>query len=110
MKYAKNINFETFKSCILVDDGDNSLTEPPLKMEFGKCQHNDGGIILGGMPCHEDVTESFPDHVSLLQIGKDGTAGTDFESGGMLNIIIRPNDLKFGNFKKARGFLSSIVR
>ena len=107
VKYAKNINFETFKSCILVDDEDNSLTEPPLKMEFGKCQNNDGEIILGEIPCHEDVAGSCPDHVNLLQIGKDVTAGTDFESGGVLNIIISRNDLKFGNFKKAKGFLST---
>jgi len=48
VKYAKNINFETFQSCILVDDDDQPLTEPEMEMEFFACD-DDANIarILG---------------------------------------------------------------
>ena len=35
VRYAAEINFETFRSSILVDDEDNALTEPALQMVFG---------------------------------------------------------------------------
>ena len=48
VKYAKSINFETFQSCILVDDDGNSLTDPELEICFEECEDEADGIkILG---------------------------------------------------------------
>lgn len=36
VKYAKSINFETFRSCMVVDDENQSLTEPEIGIDFSE--------------------------------------------------------------------------
>ena len=46
VKYAKNINFETFQTCMLVGDEDEQLTEPELEIVFSECNDNEEGIKM----------------------------------------------------------------
>ena len=96
VKYTKAINFETFRSAILVDDEDNSLTEAPLKMTFEACADDASCTRLLGIG-PDDALES------LLQI-VSGTAGLAFPDQGVLSLQYTGKDLAAGKWKlvKAR--------
>lgn len=108
VKYAKSINFETFQSCILVDDEDQPLTEPELEMEFFQCEDNAPGFKILGQPFYSDVRDSYPEHTSLLQMEDNDDLGMRFYDCGTLNIMIKESDLKFCNWKKIKPFLHSL--
>lgn len=103
VKYAKNINFETFQSSILVDEDNQSLTEPELEMVFSVCDDNAPGIKMLG--CSTEADEETKDLVNLLQIDEDSAAGFEARGWDLLNVLIKESDLKFGNWKKTRTFL-----
>ena len=92
VKYAKSINFETFQSCILVDDDDQPLTEPEMEMVFAHCDDDAPGLKLGGISSYIKET----DLVNLLQID---------EASSAINILMKDSDLKFGNWKRSKGYL-----
>ena len=108
VKYAKTINFETFRSCILVDDEDNSLTEPELEIVFSECDDNAQGHKLLGIPFFEDVRNGYPEMLNLLQIDDDEDLGIRLYDCGNINLLIKPSDLKFGNWKKAKAYMHSL--
>lgn len=88
VKYAKAINFETFQSCQLVDDDNQTLTDREMEIVFSECDDNDQCLkILGNLP--DDIAADYPDHVNLLKIDN-------------LSIVIKDSDLKFGNWKRAK--------
>ena len=90
VKYTKHINFETFRASILVDDDDQPLTEPALKMTFEACGEEDPGtgLLVDG---------------AFLRIA-DGTAGLDF-GGRSLVLRYDPLDWERGYWRRVRGFL-----
>ena len=97
VKYTKAINFETFRSAILVDDGDCSLTEAPLKMVFEPCpDHAPCTRLLGTGP--DETMDSFLQIVS-------GTAGLQFPDDGALSIQFKPADLAAGKWKLLKACL-----
>ena len=98
IKYTKAINFETFRSAILVDDEDQSLTQPALKMTFEPCEDGADGTCLlpGSRP--EDGLETF------LRIAS-GTAGLHFPDGLSLHLCYTPADWSAGKWKLVKGFL-----
>ena len=98
VKYAKAINFETFQSCMLVDDEDQSLTEREMEIIFSECSDDEKCIRLFGKPSSEEVSAKYDDLLNLLQIVRDTNLDVEFESE--LNLLIKPSDLKFGNWKK----------
>lgn len=102
VKYAKSINFETFQSCQLVGDENESLTEPELEMVFEECDDQADGIKLLGLPHGWDVSAVYPEHQNLLQISGCQEAGLNFGSGLSLNILMKDSDLKFGNWKRSK--------
>jgi len=104
VKYAKNINFETFQSCMLVDDQDQALTEREMEIVFSECDDDEKCIRLLGNPTSGEVGERYPDLSNLLQITRDTNLDIEFE--GELNLLIKPNDLKFGNWKKTIAHLA----
>ena len=106
VKYAKAVNFETFQSCILVDDDDQSLTEPEMEMEFFECEDTAPGFKLMGVSANEEVNGNYPDHVSMMQLTDDEQIGLKFDQGGLLNVMMKASDLKFGNWKKTKTYLS----
>ena len=108
VKYAKNINFETFQSCILVDDEDQPLTEPEMEMEFFECEEDAQGFKLLGIPVFEDVRQNYPEYINLLQLEDEDEIGLRFYDCGSLNVMMKESDLKFGNWKKTKAHLQSL--
>lgn len=106
VKYTKAINFETFRSAILVDDEDQPLTQKALKMTFEACGDNADGTRLLGVPFFEEVLQEMPEHQNFLQIDSD-TAGLRFYDGGMLNLLYKKADWEAGKWKLVKGYLSS---
>jgi uncharacterized protein YwqG len=98
VKYAKTINFETFQTCMLVDDEDQQLTENELEITFSECADDEKCIKMLGTPSSSEVSDKYSDLVNLLQIVKDENLDVEFE--GELNLLMKPSDLKFGNWKK----------
>ena len=107
VKYAKTVNFETFQSCILVDDEDQPLTEPEMEMEFFECEDNAMVSRLLGVPFDSDVKEQYPDHLSLLHLEENEEIGLRFYDCGTLDVVIKESDLKYGNWKKIKAYLQS---
>jgi hypothetical protein len=98
VKYTKAINFETFRSAILVDDEDQSLTQPALKMTFEPCEDGADGTCLLPSSSPEDGLETF------LRIAS-GTAGLHFPDGLSLHLCYTPADWSAGKWKLVKGFL-----
>ena len=99
VKYAKTINFETFQSCMLVDDDDQTLTETEMEIIFSECDDDESCIRLLGKPSSDDVNEKYPDLQNLLQIVRSENLDVEFD--GEINLLIKPSDLNYGNWKKA---------
>ena len=92
VKYTRHINFETFRTCMLIDDEDQPLTEPALKMTFSACADDYGGsgLLLDG---------------AFLRIA-DGTAGLDF-GGRTLELRLEPADFERGYWRRMKAQLAS---
>ena len=103
VKYAKAINFETFQSCMLVDDEDQNLTEREMEIIFSECADDEKCIKLLGCPSSSEVAGKYEGLVNFLQIVKDSNLDVEFDTE--LNLMIKPSDLKFGNWKKTVAYL-----
>lgn len=105
VKYAKTINFETFQTCMLVDDEDQQLTENELEITFSECE-DDADVIrlLGSMP-DDDIKTEYPDFCNLLRLTSDAEGGIEFPEGMTLTLMMKQSDLKFGNWKKTKAYL-----
>ena len=68
VKYTKSINFETFQSCMMVDDDDQTLTEKEMDIVFSECNPEEKCIKLLGDPASAEVAGKYPDMLSLLQL------------------------------------------
>ena len=98
VKYAKAINFETFQSCMLVDDEDQALTEREMEIVFSACEDDEKCIKILGTPSSADVAQKYEGLVNLLQIVR--AENLDVEFDGELNLMMKESDLHFGNWKK----------
>lgn len=99
VKYAKTINFETFNTCMLTDDDDQSLTDPELEITFSECA--DDADVCRIFGASEDA-----ELLNFLRIPSDQTLELAFEpEGKALNILIKESDLHFGNWKKSKAVL-----
>lgn len=106
VKYTKAINFETFRSAILVDDEDQPLTQKALKMTFEACPDDADCTKLLGKPYLSDVLSQLPGHVNFLQIDSE-TAGLRFYDEGQLNLLYSCEDFEKGLWKRVKAYLSS---
>lgn len=104
VKYAKAINFETFQSCMLVDEEDQTLTEREMEITFSECDDNENCLKLLGNPSSSDVCNKYPELMNFLQIVR--TNGLDLEFEGQLNLLVKPSDLGYQNWKKTVAFLN----
>ena len=104
VKYAKTINFETFQSCMLVDDEDQVLTEREMEIVFSECADDEKCIKLLGTPSSAEVSGKYPDLINFLQIVRDENLPLEFD--GELNLMIKPSDLGYGNWKKSTAILA----
>lgn len=89
VKYTKEVNMETFKSIILMDDEDQPITAKAQPLELSSCDDAFGGMRMLG--------EAPEDCVTLLQI--------PFDPQRTMTFVIKKSDLGFGNWKKARFIL-----
>lgn len=105
VKYAKSINFETFQTCMLVDDEDQQLTEGELEILFSECEDDADGLKILGSPCKESVRNEYKELGNFLQLASDTVGGVNFPDNASLNIMIKDSDLKFGNWKKTKAYL-----
>ena len=105
VKYAKNINFETFQSCMMVGEEGESLTEPELEICFEHCEDDAEGIKLLGVGRKADTRSKYSGMLNLLQLDKNEALALDFGEGFVLNLLFKESDLKFGNWKKGVAFL-----
>lgn len=101
VKYAKNINFETFQTCMLVGDDDEQLTEKELEIVFSECDDSEQCISM----LNECNDPEYPDSTVLLQLSTDPESGLDLGSR-LLRFIFKDSDLKFGNWKRVKAKLS----
>ena len=104
VKYAKTINFETFQSCMLVDDEDQTLTEREMEIVFSECADDEKCIKLLGTPSSAEVSGKYPELINLLQIIRDENLPLEFD--GELNLMIKPSDLGYGNWKTSTAILA----
>ena len=105
VKYAKNINFETFQTCMMVDDEGQQLTEGELEIIFEECEDDAEGIKLLGTPSGSAVRGKYPDLLNLLQMASEPVSGMNFPEGMTLNLMIKDSDLGYGNWKKTKAYL-----
>ena len=105
VKYAKAINFETFQSCMMVDDDGETLTEPELTITFEECEDDAPGIKLLGVPGSEEVRAKYEGCVNLLQIDNEEALAIDFGKDSALYLMMKESDLKFGNWKRGLAYL-----
>jgi uncharacterized protein YwqG len=106
VKYTKAINMETFRSAILVDDEDQPLTQPALKMSFEACTDTDDCTKLLGIPFFEEVRQEMEGCINFLQIDSD-TAGLRFYDEGQLNLLYTKADFEAGKWKLVKAYMSS---
>lgn len=91
VKYTKSINYETFQSQIMVDDEENPISEPPMAIEFTECEDDEPGVKM-----------FFGD--KILQLTSE--FGFSFPQGMTLDFVMTESDMKFGNWKRAKGVLA----
>ena len=96
VKYTEAINFETFRAAQLVDDEDQPLTQPALKMTFEACPDNEDGTKM--------LIPSEEDSFTLLEIAS-GTAGLQFPDNTKLRFKYKNADLEAGKWKIVKGYL-----
>lgn len=108
VKFAKEVNFETFRSCIMVDEDDNPITEPEREIVFSECADDADGIKLLGIPFYEEIRMEYPDMINLLQLDEDDELCMRFYDCGMVNLMMKESDLKFRNWKKTKAYLHSL--
>jgi hypothetical protein len=83
---------------MMVDDNDESLTEKEMEIVFSECPPDEKCIRLLGTPSSKEVAEKYPDMLNLLQLTAAENFPIEFE--GELNLLMKPTDLGYGNWKK----------
>lgn len=91
----------------IVDEDGKSATLPAEAVTFSHSNEDADGLRLLGLPFIEEVRESMPAMLSLLQIDESDRWGLTFHDCGMLNILVRPDDLRERRWDKAECFLFS---
>ena len=89
---------------MLVDDDDQNLTEREMEIVFSECADDEKCIKMLGRPSSEAISEKYPDLLNFLQIVR--SENLDLEFDGELNLMIKPSDLGYGNWKKVLAHLN----
>lgn len=106
VKYARSVNFETFQSCMMVDDEGQALTEREMEIVFSECADDERCIRLLGTPSSSEVAVKYEGFENLLQLVRD--ENFNFDTEGELNLMIKPSDLHYGNWKKVIAHLTTL--
>ena len=95
----------------MVDDEDEPLTLPPLKMQFSLCDEAEDGIKLLGVPFSGDVRDNCPGLVNLLQIDSEADSLEDdisFYDCGFFHFLLKPSELENQWWHSCGGYLTSL--
>lgn len=82
---------------------------PAEKITF--VSKNDGDspdFKLLGEPYYEELSQWYPEYINLLQIDENEDWGMTFYDCGMINFLIKPEDLKARRFDKAIVYFHSL--
>ena len=82
-------------------------TMPAEAISFGKSSKDDDGQRLLGYPYIEDVRQEMTGWLSLLQVDESDRWGLTFHDSGMLNFLIRPEDLQQRRWDQTTCYLFS---
>ncbi len=95
VKYAKDINFETFQTVSMVGEDGEAVADAPYEIVFSNCEDDDPGLrLLGSVPAAVADEYKNKDHVCVLQLSFGS------EEGQRLCFSMSRSDLGFGNWKK----------
>ena len=90
-----------FTHIVLDEDGKDACLKAET-ISYTTTSESDYGHKLLGMPFFEEVNEAAPGYMSLLQIDEDERWHLTLYDCGMLNFIIRKEDLVARRFDKVR--------
>jgi uncharacterized protein YwqG len=91
----------------VVDEDGQPATLPAEAITFSGCSDERDGLRLLGRPYIEDVREAMSGRLSLLQVDENDRWNLAFHDCGMLNFLIRPDDLRARRWEKTECFLFS---
>jgi len=80
---------------------------PAEALTFASCEEAGDGLRLLGAPYIEEVRESMPGYLSLLQIDESDRWDLVFHDCGTLNFLIRPDDLRQRRWDQTQCYLFS---
>ena len=89
---------------MMVDDEDQSVTEKEMEIVFSECLPDEKCLKLLGMPVSGEVSDKYPDLQNLLQIVRAENLPVEFD--GELNLLMKPQDIGYGNWKKTVAFMN----
>ena len=75
-----------------------------MEIVFSECPDDERCLKLLGRPSSGTVCGKYPDMMNLLEIVRSENLPIEFD--GELNLMIKPSDLGYGNWKKAVAFLA----
>lgn len=82
-------------------------TMPAEAISFRKSSKDDDGLRLLGYPYLEEVRQEMTGWLSLLQVDESDRWGLTFHDSGMLNFLIRPEDLQQRRWDQTTCYLFS---
>lgn len=91
----------------IINEDRQPATLPAEALTFTACSADDDSIRLLGTPYINDVREAMPGMLSLLQIDESDRWNLVFHDCGMLNFLIRPDDLLARRWDQAECYLFS---
>lgn len=98
-------NLSTYE--LLFEDGTPLyLPAEAITFEIGDDFSSDFRLL--GEPYFEDLRNYYDDYINLLQIDEEDRWGLTFYDCGMINFLIKPEDLKAKRFDKALVYLESL--
>ena len=92
----------------ILDENGSPDYPPAEKMSFGLSEPNSMGFRLLGHPYFEEIEQWYPEHINLLQIDENEDWGLRLYDCGMINFLIKPEDLKARRFDRVLLYFHSL--
>lgn len=91
---------------VTYDDGEPAFL-PAEAISFEEVESGAAEFKLLGRPYYDEVDELYPDYINLLQIDESDEWGLVLYDCGMVNFLIKPEELKAGNWESAYCYFHS---
>lgn len=99
VRYTKTVNMETFATVQLMDEDDEPIAPAAYPVEFEQVADDAEGTVILGTKLPETIREAIPDAVSILSF---------VFAQSRFQFVLSSKDIGFGNWKRARLFVSPI--